>query len=524
MVEKTLTAIQAAFPQAEAQAASYGQRGYHITIGATKQNLTRIVRFFDDRSFYIEDMCCIDWKDHLEVVYFFNNHDYLCRCKVAVRTDPADAVIPTISHIYTGAAWYEREIHEFFGVLFENNPNMSYLFLHDGVDFYPLRKEKLMVPEEDRKRLNAFTVTEEDDSFFVNMGPQHPSTHGVLRVVLKMDGEYVEKAEPVLGYGHRMQEKMGETRGYLQFLPNTARLDYLGVMSFNLGYCTAVERLCGIEVPERARWVGVITTEMNRIASHLLWIGAYLADLGALTPFLYVFDDREAINDVLEPITGSRLTYNYFRFGGLYNDVDDAFVEGARAFVKRMRGRFPMYDSLITGNVIFVNRTRDLGIITREMARKYGISGPVLRSTGIAYDMRKVEPYSGYDSLNFPVPVGERGDCLDRYVLHIKDMEVSLTIIEQALERLGEGPYRTEKVPRKLKPPKGDLFHTVETPRGELGVYIVSDESNIPYRLHLRVPSFSNVIIFPELGRGTLIADAVAILGSFDLVIPEIDR
>jgi NADH-quinone oxidoreductase subunit D len=208
----------------------------------------------------------------------------------------------------------------------------------------------------------------------------------------------------------------------------------------------------------------------------------------------------------------------------LFNDVDDAFVTGTRAFVKRMRERFAMYNDLITGNVIFVNRTRDQGVISKERARKYGVSGPVLRSTGIGYDIRKVEPYSGYGDLNFPVPVGERGDCLDRYVLHMRDMEVSLTIIEQALERLGEGPYRTEKVPRKLKPPKGDLFHTVETPRGELGVYIVSDESNTPYRLHLRVPSFSNVIIFPELGRGTLIADAVAILGSFDLVIPEIDR
>jgi NADH-quinone oxidoreductase subunit D len=401
---------------------------------------------------------------------------------------------------------------------------MAYLFLHNGIDHYPMRRAKVPVPPEDQARLDSFKPGEAADSFFINLGPQHPSTHGVLRVVLKMDGEYIEQAEPVLGYLHRMHEKMAENRTYQQFLPNTGRMDYLGAMSFNLGYVLAVERLCSIPVPDRARYVRIIATELNRICSHLLWLGAYLADLGALTPFLFVFDDREQILDVLEGIAGSRLTYCYFRFGGLYNDVDDQFIEGTRAFVKRMWSRFSLYEKLVTGNVIFVNRTKGIGTITKEQARKFGAAGPVLRSAGIACDLRKIEPYSSYNELEFAVPIGEHGDALDTYRIRIAEMENSLRIIEQALAKLPGGPIMAEKVPKKLKPPRGDVYQVVETPRGELGIYIVSDESDGPYRMKWRVPSFSNLMIFPELAKGVLLADAVAILGSLDLVIPEIDR
>jgi NADH-quinone oxidoreductase subunit D len=401
---------------------------------------------------------------------------------------------------------------------------MAYLFLHNGIDHYPMRKVRIPIPPEDQERLDSFRPGEEEDTFFINLGPQHPSTHGVLRVVLKMDGEYIEQAEPVLGYLHRMHEKMAENRSYQQFLPNTGRMDYLGAMSFNLGYVLAVERLCAIPVPDRAKFVRIIATELNRISSHLLWVGAYLADLGALTPFLFVFDDREQILDVLEGVAGSRLTYCYFRFGGLYNDVDDQFIAGTKAFVQRMWSRFKLYEKLVTGNVIFVNRTKGIGTITKEQARRYGVSGPVLRSAGIACDLRKQEPYSAYDDMEFNVPVGEHGDVLDTYKIRIAEMENSLRIIEQALAKLPGGPFMAEKVPKKLKPPRGDVFQVVETPRGELGIYIVSDESDRPCRMKWRVPSFSNLMIFPELARGTLLADAVAILGSLDLVIPEIDR
>ena len=524
MVTAILEKFKTAVPTAEASESSYEERGYNISILASKETLYNIAKFFDDEKFYFEDMLCVDYKDYLEVVYFFGKYRALCRVKVALKVDPENPHVATMSGIFDGAAWYEREIHEFFGVVFDGNPNMGYLFLHEGIEYYPLRKGKVAVPAEDRERLNSFKVDEHEDTFTVNLGPQHPSTHGVLRVVVRMDGEYVEAAEPVLGYLHRMQEKMGENRGFMQFFPNTGRMDYLGPMSFNAAYACTVEKLCGIAVPERAQLIRTITIELNRISSHLLWLGAYLGDLGGLTPFLYVFDDREQINDILERITGSRLTYCYMRFGGVYNDVDEKFVEGARAFVKRMYGRLKMYDTLVTKNVIFINRTKGIGLLDEEVARKYGFSGPVLRSAGIAHDIRKIEPYAAYGGLDFDVPIGKNGDALDRYMIRVHDMEVSMKIIEQALDKLSDGPFVAEKVPKKMKPPVGDVYHTVESPRGEVGVYIVSDGTDTPYRMRWRVPSFSNLIIFPYLAPGTLIADSISILGSLDLVIPEIDR
>ena len=524
MVERIKAELGAALKEIPIGEADYRAKGYHLFAEVSASDLKNVARFFDDRGFYLAVIACVDYKEYLELVYIFANHASLCRVKIALKVDPVKPVAPTLSAIFDCAYWYEREIREFYGVLFDGHPNMTYLFLHAGIDFYPLRKEKIPVTDEDKKALGAFRPGEGEDTFSINLGPQHPSTHGVLRVVLKMDGEYIEDAQPVLGYLHRMHEKMAENRGYVQFYANTGRMDYLGALAFNLGYVTAVERLCGITVPDRANYVRVIATELNRIASHLMWLGAYLADLGALTPFLFVFDDREQINDILEAVTGSRLTYAYFRFGGLFNDVDDAFVTGTRAFIERMKGRFDLYQKLVTGNVIFINRTRGIGVITKERARKYGVSGPVLRAAGIPMDLRKMEPCAAYGEMDFAVPVGARGDVLDSYNVRVREMENALQIIEQALAKLSEGPIMAEKVPKKLKPPKGDIYHTVETPRGELGIYIVSDESDTPYRMKWRVPSFSNLMIFPELARGCLLADAVAILGSLDLVIPEIDR
>jgi NADH-quinone oxidoreductase subunit D len=524
VVSGFIEAIKSCVQGVEPVEVSYPEKGYHYALEAGAESLPVVVGFFDEKRFYLECLLCTDYSDVLELVYLFNTHLAPCRVKVTLKIDPQHPVAPSISALYGSASWYEREIHEFYGVLFTGHPNMAYLFLHNGIDHYPMRRAKVPVPPEDQARLDSFKPGEAADSFFINLGPQHPSTHGVLRVVLKMDGEYIEQAEPVLGYLHRMHEKMAENRTYQQFLPNTGRMDYLGAMSFNLGYVLAVERLCSIPVPDRARYVRIIATELNRICSHLLWLGAYLADLGALTPFLFVFDDREQILDVLEGIAGSRLTYCYFRFGGLYNDVDDQFIEGTRAFVKRMWSRFSLYEKLVTGNVIFVNRTKGIGTITKEQARKFGAAGPVLRSAGIACDLRKIEPYSSYNELEFAVPIGEHGDALDTYRIRIAEMENSLRIIEQALAKLPGGPIMAEKVPKKLKPPRGDVYQVVETPRGELGIYIVSDESDGPYRMKWRVPSFSNLMIFPELAKGVLLADAVAILGSLDLVIPEIDR
>jgi len=524
MVKEIAEKIKESISSVEPHITPYELRGYHLFIEATKSNIIEIANFFKRSGFYLADMCCVDYIDYLEIVYLFNNHSKVCRIKVALKVEPDKPSAPTISHIYNIAHWYEREIHEFFGVLFDGHSFMTYLFLHDQIDFYPLRKKQIPVPEEDKKLLNSFKPEEQEDGFFLNLGPQHPSTHGVLRVVVKMNGEYILEAIPVLGYLHRMHEKMAENRTYQQFYPNAARMDYLGALNFNLGYVTTVEKLCGIEVPERAQYIRTITCELNRISSHLLWLGAFLADLGGLTPFLYTFDDREQILDILEAVTGSRLTYSYFRFGGLFNDVDDDFVDGVKKFINRLRSRFDMYERLVTGNVIFINRVKDIGVMDYTYPIRYGCSGPVIRSLGIPFDIRKHEPYGVYDRIDFKVAQGTNGDNMDRYLVRIQEMEISLDIIEKALKDMPSGPINAEKLPKKLKPPKGDIYHTVESPRGELGVYIVSDESDIPYRMRWRVPSYSNLMTFPELARGTLIADAIATLGSYDLVIPEIDR
>jgi NADH-quinone oxidoreductase subunit D len=364
----------------------------------------------------------------------------------------------------------------------------------------------------------------EEKTYTLNLGPQHPSTHGVLRVLLEMDGEYITKAEPVIGYGHRAHEHMAENRNYHQFLPNMARVDYLHALAFNQGYCMAVEKLLGITVPERAEYIRVILSEFNRISSHLLWIGAYLLDLGAFTPILYSFDDRENILDLLDRITGSRLTYCFYRFGGVPLDIDEQFIAGARAFIKRLRARFPDYDNLVTKNVIFINRAKDVGFITKEQCLKYGLTGPMVRGSGIPYDIRKSEPYSAYPDFDFEIPIGEQGDIMDRYLVRLREMEQSMRIIEQALDKLPNGPLMAEKVPKRIKPAEGEVYQAVETARGEFGCYIVSQGDIKPYRIKLRVPSFGNLSILPEMAVDTLVADLVAILGSVDVVVPEIDR
>jgi len=362
-----------------------------------------------------------------------------------------------------------------------------------------------------------------ENSMILNLGPQHPSTHGVLRVLVELDGEYIIRSEPVLGYLHRMHEKMGESKTYNQFLPNMGRVDYLHALAWNWAYVGAVEQLMGIEVPERAEYIRVISCELNRVLSHLLWWGAYVMDLGAFTPILYAFEDRERGQDLLQRITGSRLTYSSFRIGGVAHDVDDAFIEGLRAFCARMPNRLAMYKDLVTDNFILRKRCEEIGEISVEMARKYGATGPVLRGSGVAYDVRRAEPYSIYDRFQFDIPTRDTKDAMARYLVRLDEISQSLAIITQALDQLPEGDIRA-KVPKVIKPPKGETYFAVEGARGKIGVFLVSDGSNVPYRIKLRSPSFSNLSLFSECAKGTLLADAISILGSLDLVIPEIDR
>jgi NADH-quinone oxidoreductase subunit D len=361
------------------------------------------------------------------------------------------------------------------------------------------------------------------ETFVLNLGPQHPAAHGVLRIKMTMDGEYVTRAEPIPGYIHRMHEKMGENRTWAQFLPNTGRVDYLSALHYNHAFVGVVERAARIEVPPRAEFIRVITSELNRISSHLVWWSAYLVDLGGFTPLLYAFDDREKILDLLEAVTGSRLTYCYFRFGGLCNDIDDVFITGTRAFVTQMRPRLKMYRDLVTDNIILRKRLEGIGPISAELCRKYGATGPVLRGAGIAYDVRKVEPYSVYSQFDFQIPVFPEGDAMARYRVRMAEMEQSLRIIEQALDKLPAGPVMG-KVPRVLKLPAGDYCYAVEAARGRHMVRVVSDNKEIPYRVKLRTPSFSNLSLYQEASKGMILPDALALLGSLDLVIPDIDR
>ncbi|MFN2341829.1 MAG: NADH-quinone oxidoreductase subunit D [Desulfonatronovibrio sp.] len=369
-----------------------------------------------------------------------------------------------------------------------------------------------------------FQPTQRDDTLILNMGPQHPSTHGVLRVLLEIDGEYIVRSEPVLGYIHRMHEKMAEVKTYAQFLPNTGRADYLHALAWNWAYTGAVERLMGIQVPERAEYIRVITCELNRINSHLLWWGAYLLDLGAFTPIMYAFSDRERIMDILQRVTGSRLTYCYYRFGGVSADIDDKFIADVREFCDSMDERLKIFKDLVTGNIILRKRVEEIGYIDVETLRKYGATGPVLRGSGIEYDVRRSEPYSIYDRFDFRVPTYPEGDALARYMVRMDEIEESIKIIQQALNSLPKGQYINPTAPRRPCPPKGDTYFAVESGRGKVGFHLVSHGGESPYRLKLRAPSFSNLSLFSEVSAGTLLSDAVSILGSLDLVIPEIDR
>jgi NADH-quinone oxidoreductase subunit D len=362
------------------------------------------------------------------------------------------------------------------------------------------------------------------EAYILNMGPQHPSMHGVLRLRLLMVGEEIMEAEPVIGYAHRAHEKMAENRNYLMFLPNTSRVDYLSGMIYNIGYCQAVEKILELEVPERAQYIRVICCELNRIASHLLWIGTYVMDIGGITPFLYCWDDREQILNILDRVTGSRLTYSYGRFGGVTTDVDDVFVAQTTAFLARMKQRLAEYDTLIRQNVIFIDRSVGVGVIDEATCRAYGVTGPTLRAAGVSYDVRKDEPYGIYDRFEFAIPTATGADCLARYDVRIREIEESLKIVEQAVRALPAGLIMPEKPKKKFKPAPGEYYFAVEAARGQFGMYIVSDGSETPFKLKLRTPSFSNLSSMPRVLRNTMVADTIAIVGSLDIVLPEIDR
>lgn len=360
------------------------------------------------------------------------------------------------------------------------------------------------------------------ETYTLNMGPQHPSTHGVLQVVLELDGEQVVEAIPHMGYLHRGIEKLAESRTYVQFIPYTDRLDYVSSMGNNLGYCQTVEKLMGIEIPERAEYLRIIMVELNRIASHLIFMGSLAIDLGASTGMMFGFRDRERILDLFDMACGARMTYSYIRFGGVSADLPPEFIPALQCFLADFPAMLEENHGLLTGNEILYHRLKNNAIISGEKAMKFGLTGPSLRASGIDYDLRKVEPYGIYDRFDFSVPLGQTGDSWDRYLVRMEEMRQSASIIAQAVEQLPEGPVMA-KVPKVLKPPVGDVYHSIENPRGELGYYIVSDGSPKPYRIHVRRPSFINLQALNETCQGLLIADVVAVLATLDSLMGEVD-
>jgi len=359
----------------------------------------------------------------------------------------------------------------------------------------------------------------------INLGPQHPSTHGVLRLICELDGEFVVSAKPDLGFLHRSFEKLAELRTYQNYLPMTDRWDYLSAMTNNMVYVETVEKLMELEAPERAEYLRVIVCELNRIASHLVFVGCMGNDLGAWTPFLYCFRDREMILELFEAICGARLTYSYMRIGGVSGDAPEGWLEGVEKFLDYLPGSLEEIETLLNGNEIFLLRLRNIGNYDIDLALSYGLSGPMLRCTGYKWDLRKEQPFSVYAQLKeyYDIPVGTRGDCLDRYLCRFEEMRESLKIIRECLNRIPDGEIMA-KTPRTIKPPAGETYHAIETPRGELGLYLVSDGSEKPSRLKIRGPSFQNLSILPELLPGWKVADMIAILGTTDVVMGEVDR
>ena len=382
----------------------------------------------------------------------------------------------------------------------------------------------------------------------INMGPQHPATHGVLRIVLELDGEVIVKATPHIGHLHRGIEKLAESKTYHQSIPFTDRLDYTNAMGNNLAYVLAVEKLLGIEVPKRAQYLRVMMAELQRIAAHLIWLGTHVLDMGATTPIFYTFREREDILRIFEEVAGGRLTPTYLRIGGVSKDLPEGTEENVKSFVQTFPGHMKEYETLLTKNVIWVKRTKGVGIISKEDAISWGVTGPTLRGSGVKYDVRKAFPYSSSEEFDFEIPIGSVGDVYDRYIVRLREMEWSNAIVGQALERLPKGPILANDpritlppkddvtrdiaslirqfkiVSEGFQPPVGETYASVEASKGELGFYIVSDGSNHPFRFRIRTPSFANLSALPKMIEGSLIADVVSTIGSIDIVLGEIDR
>ncbi len=613
-------ALKSRFPQA-AERASLD----HPAVGVPAAELVAVLAWLRAEQGFdaLADLTAVDWAEGVSprftVVYHLYStarHDYI---RVAADC-PNDAApeAPSVSALWAGANWHEREVFDMFGIRFSGHPDLRRILMWDGYPHHPLRKEfplagieaELSDPEiaaetqvkvkpapmaggpfvavEGGINLSETEPTAKDESWAeknekpvaadpeapasvqvafgdsaaraaaaepdadrmsLSMGPSHPSTHGVLRVQMELDGEVVIKADPVVGYLHRGDEKIAENMTYNQFVPYTDRLDYLAPLANNMAYAIAVEKLAKLEVPPRCQAIRVVTAEMARISSHLMGLGAFGIDVGAWTVFLYTFTEREKLYKLFEELTGARFTTSYTRIGGVSRDVPPGWLERVDLFCKEFLPSLEETMALLTRNKIFMDRTVGIGVISKEDALAYGLTGPNLRGSGVALDLRKDRPYSGYEQYDFDVPVGTQGDCYDRYLVRGEEMRQSVRIIQQAIAKFPGGPWHAVDAPRIFLPPKekiltsmeeliqnfmlvtegpqmpaGEVYFEAENPKGVLGFYIVSKGGGVPWRLKIRSPSFCNLSILPKTCVGAMVADIVSILGSFDFVMGECDR
>jgi len=502
------------------------------------------------------DLCGVDWLDRedkperFEVVLHLYSVSKKHHVRLKTPVPERDCRLPTITPLFRGANWFERETWDLYGIVFEGHPNLSRLLTHDAFVGHPMRKDyptgQRHVLKTPRERL--LSVPESAEAILVNIGPSHPAMHGTFRVQALLDGETIVDAEAEIGYMHRNFEKMAEARTYWQIIPYTDRLNYCSSFMNGHGWALAVEKLLGVPAPPRAEAIRVILSEFSRIMDHIVCISTNVVDLGAITPFFVMFRARETVYDLLEACSGARLTVSYVRIGGLGNDVPENFEELCRKTLADCKEAYDTAQELLTRNVIFMKRFRDVGVMDKDEALSWGWVGPCLRGSGVAYDVRKDHPYSGYEQYDFDVPVGTVGDCFDRYLVRMEEMRQSMRIIEQALAKLPKGPVLTDDKRVALPPksevysniealmnhfklvyegirgPEGEVYGYTEGANGELGYYVVSDGGKCPARVKVRPPCYNIYQAFPHMIRGGMIADAVAIIGGLNVIAGELDR
>lgn len=552
------------------------------TLWISKEKLVDVLRFLKTeiskpyRMLY--DLTAIDERtrakrrempdSNFTIVYHllsFDRNDDI-RIKVALKGEYPS--LPTITKLWSNANWYEREVYDMFGVKFDGHPHLKRILMPLTWEGHPLRKEHparatemgpfQLSDEKEEKEQQALLFnpeewgmkkeSEDSDFMFLNLGPQHPGTHGVLRLVLQLLGEEIVDVVPDIGFHHRGAEKMAERQTWHTYIPYTDRIDYLGGVMNNLAYLLTVEKLAGIKVPERAQVIRVMLCELFRLSSHLVWYGTFAQDIGQLSPVFYMFTDREKVFEIIEAICGDRMHPNWFRIGGVTDDLPNGWDKLVKDFVNYFPKRLIEYDKMVMKNRIFKARTVGIGIYNTDEAIEWGITGPGLRATGMDWDFRKKRPYSGYDQFDFEIPIGQNGDCYDRAAVRVEEMRQSTRIIEQCLKNMPSGPYKSDH-PLATPPlkertmhdietlithflgvswgpviPEGEAFFGIEATKGNNGYYLISDGNTTSYRTRVRTPSFPHMQMVPFISRGYTVPDLLSILGSVDFVLADIDR